>query len=830
MTIIQTRFDTTTGAAGDALNTTNAATPTPPNTVNKGATSTITLSATDVPGTSGVMCSKYVCAANETNFTNYVITGTGPISVRTWFNAAAAPTATNDYIGQFRNSTTTVLSWGCTSGNFFRTLNSDGSVQVIGTVTIPWAWTTKIKVLVGAQKGATATTGSWYLSWYIGSTLQETLQNVGGAKTGTTDVTAYRAGRGTSVAGTWTFQLDDIAIDNASYGPTDPLDLTADIGESIGISDARTWVAARVALVADSLGLSDAPSLIQGKTISVADGLGIDDTGAPQQVDVGLALSDSAAITDAVVTTESMFVTPADTIGAVDALVVDVGRAAALTDTAGITDAIGTIMARQVTVTDGLTIDELIDPTTDVGRVIAVGDTVGVTDAASTASDIAKTAAAADTLGITDAPGTVSARVVTLAETIGLVDATSLVLDRPVFVADSLGVIDAVTTSLGSPQGAADGMSIADTPLTVMDRIITLSETIGVSDAAIGGAGRPAGLADTAGITDATTAVMAKFAVISETIGVSDATSTLGVLAADVGELVGITEELDILMERDLQVTLSETIGVTDTAGTATTVAKFGAAAGTFTITGTATGLKPDPSGTANGTVGWGGTANSVIGRTGAAVGGYTFGGNAAGGRASVANTSGAFTFGGSAFGQRILVVGATGTISWAGGAVGSRSPVGIASGQFIFSGSGGGDRIAYGEVYGHLQWAGTALGRVGGVVDPLPPIDVGWPWPGDDRQAACDGIVKLPNEDRIIIRWPVRSVRTSDIAEASLDDGDWIPLITGTGEIQGTFAGAGFTSPGAAVVVTKTAHVEIRITTPYEVTTQDGGYIQLVR
>lgn len=92
-----------------------------------------------------------------------------------------------------------------------------------------------------------------------------------------------------------------------------------------------------------------------------------------------------------------------------------------------------------------------------------------------------------------------------------------------------------------------------------------------------------------------------------------------------------------------------------------------------------------------------------------------------------------------------------------------------------------------------------------------------------------CGDIVDLPVGDKILISWPVKGLGEGGVAEVSLNDGAWAPLTIAGDEVQGIFAGPTHASPGGAVVVTIAAHVEVRITTSTQQTTQDGGFIRLV-
>jgi hypothetical protein len=89
--------------------------------------------------------------------------------------------------------------------------------------------------------------------------------------------------------------------------------------------------------------------------------------------------------------------------------------------------------------------------------------------------------------------------------------------------------------------------------------------------------------------------------------------------------------------------------------------------------------------------------------------------------------------------------------------------------------------------------------------------------------------VTELPRADRLHIAWDTTGITDSDTAEASLENGPWLPLTIGTDKVVGYFAGPDFPTPGSAVVITRTSWARLRITTSTERLTFDGGFIQLV-
>ena len=85
---------------------------------------------------------------------------------------------------------------------------------------------------------------------------------------------------------------------------------------------------------------------------------------------------------------------------------------------------------------------------------------------------------------------------------------------------------------------------------------------------------------------------------------------------------------------------------------------------------------------------------------------------------------------------------------------------------------------------------------------------------------------------DRDFIRWTSGGLSEDATANAELEsDGDLHPLAVddATGEITGYFAGPDAASPGAAVIVSGTSHIEIHIVDGSVTRTLDGGFIRLV-
>ena len=90
---------------------------------------------------------------------------------------------------------------------------------------------------------------------------------------------------------------------------------------------------------------------------------------------------------------------------------------------------------------------------------------------------------------------------------------------------------------------------------------------------------------------------------------------------------------------------------------------------------------------------------------------------------------------------------------------------------------------------------------------------------------------VGLRRSDRDYIAWPVTGMQSNVAAYVELEgDGTWHPLIIGTGEVIGYFAGPSYADPQTAVVVAGVSHCELRFVTGGVTTvTLDGGFIEIV-
>lgn len=143
--------------------------------------------------------------------------------------------------------------------------------------------------------------------------------------------------------------------------------------------------------------------------------------------------------------------------------------------------------------------------------------------------------------------------------------------------------------------------------------------------------------------------------------------------------------------------------------------ASEGAAAGSTSWTGAATGQRA-PRATAGGDTAWAGAAAGARTPVGvAAPGGVSWQGAAAGQRTPVATAAGSATWAGAAVGQAPQVGQAsgtaTGTTTWAGTAAGKRTGVAVANGTTTWAGAAVGTTTRSGTAIGTMTWAGAAAG-----------------------------------------------------------------------------------------------------------------------
>lgn len=84
---------------------------------------------------------------------------------------------------------------------------------------------------------------------------------------------------------------------------------------------------------------------------------------------------------------------------------------------------------------------------------------------------------------------------------------------------------------------------------------------------------------------------------------------------------------------------------------------------------------------------------------------------------------------------------------------------------------------------------------------------------------------------DMAPVSWGSTGLTAAAVVTARLEAGPWFPLsfTFETGALLGLFAGPGNLTPGTAVVVAQTSHVDIHIVDGDVDRIMDGGFIRLV-
>lgn len=107
----------------------------------------------------------------------------------------------------------------------FKMVNAIGADAVTGAIDIPWAFTARIFPEFWVTKGTTTSNGSAQFRWWIGGTLQETVNTranatstVGSYNTGIVQASRCRFGRATTPASTCEMWMGTFALQTAASG------------------------------------------------------------------------------------------------------------------------------------------------------------------------------------------------------------------------------------------------------------------------------------------------------------------------------------------------------------------------------------------------------------------------------------------------------------------------------------------------------------------------------------------------------------------------------------------------------------------------------------
>ena len=356
---------------------------------------------------------------------------------------------------------------------------------------------------------------------------------------------------------------------------------TANIADSVGVTDTIAVALGIVVVEADTVGVTDDLSLVSQFFRTEADNVTVTDTIAPS-ISFVRNFADSVGVTDAITTSVGVFTTLADTVGVTDAIATIVGNIRLLEDTVGVTDVfsrVGTYIrafADPVGVTDALA--------TAVGKVVAFADSVSVTD--TVATSIAFIISLADSVGVTDAIFTLVTITRLLADTVDVTDTISTFISRFVALADTVDVTDILSTAVGKVIALADTVDVTDAIAIAIDYVISIADTVDVTDTiatiVVGGGEFFASIADTVDVTDTISNLSNYARILTDTVDVTDILSKVGIYIRTVTESVIITDIRThvgtfivslqdsvtvtdaIVALKKILVSLSDTVGITD--------------------------------------------------------------------------------------------------------------------------------------------------------------------------------------------------------------------------------------------------------------------------
>lgn len=245
------------------------------------------------------------------------------------------------------------------------------------------------------------------------------------------------------------------------------------VTDNLGITDSSAPSIVKSVGVNDSLGISDARSFVLGFNRQVSDGLGLTDVFARQSVYLR-SLPDSLGLSDSVLRSQGHVRSLSDGLS-----VIDVPSVAA-------------VFLRVIPDLLGLT-DEFI---LDTSLQVQVSDLLGVTD--SLARQAAFSRPVSDALGMTDTQA--FARSALIADGFILTDQSDPVKLIPLSLSDLLGVTDSLSPFVSHFQEIADALTVADQ--RAIARTMTLSDLLVLDDGTSLTAIYSRTLADLIGIDD----------------------------------------------------------------------------------------------------------------------------------------------------------------------------------------------------------------------------------------------------------------------------------------------------------------------------------------
>lgn len=314
-------------------------------------------------------------------------------------------------------------------------------------------------------------------------------------------------------------------------------DYSRTINDGLGVTDARSQLAAVVRALSEAIGVADTAARAAVMLRALTESLGIADSviegTAYQLVET---INDAVGLTDAQSRLSILVRAVADSLGMADAATTLAVLLRTIMDAQGITD--GRTLARMVAVADDLGVSD------EMSRIVAYlrghADSMGMTDVRSQL--LAAVRSITDTEGMTDSYATAWTVLRTISETLGLTD--SLIQEGTGalvrVINDVLGMVDARTRLHAALRALSATMGTTDS----MARLFAVSRII----------------SDAEGITDG--AYQGKVFTIAESIGIADEVSRLIAFLRTQEEGVGITDA--IVRVATVLRTLDESIQLTD--------------------------------------------------------------------------------------------------------------------------------------------------------------------------------------------------------------------------------------------------------------------------
>jgi hypothetical protein len=207
--------------------------------VAKGASSTVQFSnAQPAHGSLGYFLSH---VSGEASYFTWVPSGdaTSSYAAREYIYFTGNPPG-DEFIMQFRNGSTSVMTLSITSAGKLKCLNTAASAVYTSTASLSTG--TLYRVEARIIKGTTTGDGTINVAFYPGdsTTPVETPFSSAAMNVGTTDIASVRFGRSSSIAQAWSCYLDDIALQTGATGLIGP---TANAAPTATITSNQTVAA-----------------------------------------------------------------------------------------------------------------------------------------------------------------------------------------------------------------------------------------------------------------------------------------------------------------------------------------------------------------------------------------------------------------------------------------------------------------------------------------------------------------------------------------------------------------------------------------------------------